>query len=147
MISKLYDGTRAKVLLPDGETGFFNLLAGVLKGDTLAPYLFAIVIHYVMRRQKLGFQLHPRKCLGVLATYLTDLDSADDIALLSTELLVAKEILCRVENEVLRIGFYVNAKKTEVITCNLDRPNNQLNYINDGAIKEVQNYKYLGGWM
>ena len=36
-IRKLYENPRARVLSPDGETEYFNLLAGVLQGDTLAP--------------------------------------------------------------------------------------------------------------
>ena len=35
---------------PDEDTKFFNTLAGVLQGDALAPYLFAIVINYTMRQ-------------------------------------------------------------------------------------------------
>ena len=152
-ISKLYEGTIANVLSPDEETEFFNILAGVLQGNTPAPYLFAIIIDYVMRSAingmevELGFQLHPRKSRRVPATYLTDLDFADDIALLSTELLEAYEFLHRVENEAVRIELHVNAKETEVMTYNLDRLNNQLKSRNDGAIKEVQNFKYLGGWL
>ena len=34
---------------PDGESKLFDLLAEVMKGDTLAPYSFAIVIDYYMR--------------------------------------------------------------------------------------------------
>ena len=41
---------KGKVITPDGETDFFPIHAGVLQGDTLAPYLFAIAIDYVMRR-------------------------------------------------------------------------------------------------
>ena len=48
-IGILYTGTKAKVLSPDGETEFFEILAGVLQGDTLAPYIFTIMIDYVMR--------------------------------------------------------------------------------------------------
>ena len=47
-ISLLYKDTKAKVLTPDGETDISNIRGGVLQGDTLAPYLFAIVID-VMR--------------------------------------------------------------------------------------------------
>ena len=49
-ISSLYENTRAKVVSPDGETEFINIVAGVLQGDTLAPYLFIIVLDYVMRQ-------------------------------------------------------------------------------------------------
>ena len=38
-IRKLYEGTRAKVLSPDGETEHFESLRDVLQGDTLAQYL------------------------------------------------------------------------------------------------------------
>ena len=91
-IDKLYEGTRAKVISPDGETDYFTILAGVLQGDTLAPYLFAIVVDYVMRKatsgreEEFGFTLHHRKSRRCPAVNITDLDFADDIALLSNEI-------------------------------------------------------------
>ena len=60
---------------------------------------------------------------------------------------MAKKFLHRVENETVRIGLHVNAKKTKVMTFNLDLPNNKLKLINACAIKEVQKFKYLEGWM
>ena len=66
-ISLLYKNTWAKILPPDGDTGFFDTLAGVLQGDALAPYLFAIVIEYTMRQAlgdqelDLGFKLDKRR--------------------------------------------------------------------------------------
>ena len=60
-ISKLYENTRARVITPDGET------KGILQGDTLAPYLFAIVLDHIMKRTyngketELGFQLQRQK--------------------------------------------------------------------------------------
>ena len=48
-IKLLYHNTRAKVVSPNGETEEFEIVAGVLQGDTLAPYLFTIVLDYVMR--------------------------------------------------------------------------------------------------
>ena len=52
-ISDVYDNTSAKVLTPDGETDTFPILASVLQGDTLAPYL-----HYRPR-------LRPTSCYYV----------------------------------------------------------------------------------
>ena len=57
----MYDDTSAKVIIPDGKTEKFSILAGVLQGDTLSPYLFVIVIDYIMKKaqtgteEKLGF--------------------------------------------------------------------------------------------
>ena len=66
--SVLYDDTKATLLAPDDETDLFAILAGVLQGHTLAPYLFTIVvIDYVMRQavanksEELGFRLHIRR--------------------------------------------------------------------------------------
>ena len=36
----LYQDTCSMVRSPDGDTDFFDISAGVLQGDTLAPYIF-----------------------------------------------------------------------------------------------------------
>ena len=57
----IYKNTQAFVRYPDGDTEFFDIIAGVLQGDTLAPYLFIIVLDYVLRNvdqsKNLGFTL------------------------------------------------------------------------------------------
>ena len=45
----LYRNTKVKVRSPDGDTDYFDIVAGVLQGDTLAPYLFIICLNYVLR--------------------------------------------------------------------------------------------------
>ncbi|KXJ21772.1 LINE-1 retrotransposable element ORF2 protein [Exaiptasia diaphana] len=65
-IRALYTNTKASVITPDGETDFFDIEAGVLQGDTLAPFLFIIVLDYVLRisldqHNEKGLQLHPRR--------------------------------------------------------------------------------------
>ena len=41
--------TKVKVRLPDGDTEYFDIVAGVLQGDTITPYLFIICQDYVLR--------------------------------------------------------------------------------------------------
>ena len=48
LIERMYTDTTAKVIAVDGRTEIFKILAGVIQGDTLAPYLFIIVIDYIM---------------------------------------------------------------------------------------------------
>ena len=48
-IGLLYIGMKAKVFSFDEETEFFEILAGILQGDTLVPYIFTIVLDYSMR--------------------------------------------------------------------------------------------------
>ena len=45
----LYRNTKIKVCSPDGDTDYFDIVAGVLQGDTLAPYLFIICLDYMLR--------------------------------------------------------------------------------------------------
>ena len=40
--------TKVKVRSPDGDTDYFDIVAGVLQGDTLAPYLFIIRLDNVL---------------------------------------------------------------------------------------------------
>ena len=48
-ITILYRNTNLKVRSPDGDTEYFDIVAGVLQEDTLAPYLFIICLDYVLR--------------------------------------------------------------------------------------------------
>ena len=45
----LYKNTKVNVCSPDGDTNFFDIVAGVLQGDKLAPYLFIICLDNVLR--------------------------------------------------------------------------------------------------
>ena len=45
----LYKNMKVKVNSLDGDTDYFNIVVGVLQGDTLAPYLFIICLDYMLR--------------------------------------------------------------------------------------------------
>ena len=65
-ISMLYQNTLSMVRSPDRDTDFFDISAGVLQGDTLAPYIFIICLYYILRwsideNVDLGFTLEPGK--------------------------------------------------------------------------------------
>ena len=51
-IMMLYKNTKVKVRSPDGDTNYFDIVAGVLQGDTLALYLFIICRDYVLRTSR-----------------------------------------------------------------------------------------------
>ena len=48
-IMMLYRNTKVKVHSLDRDADYFDIVAGVLQGDTLAPYLFIICLDYVLR--------------------------------------------------------------------------------------------------
>ena len=48
-IKTIYDNPEKFVLSPDGATDSFFTITGILQGDTLAPYLFILVVDYIFR--------------------------------------------------------------------------------------------------
>ena len=49
-INGSYANTRAKVYSPDGVSEEFDIVAGIIQGYTLSPYLFIIVLHHALRK-------------------------------------------------------------------------------------------------
>ena len=151
-IGTMYENTRARVQTPDGETDEFLILAGVLQGDPLAPYIFAIMLDYAMRQaidnhqDTLGFTLEERKSRRVAPVIVTDLKFADDIALISDEIKQAQELLERVEKEAAEIGLHLNEKKTEYMIFN-HNDDTTLKTRNGKLLKKVDDFKYLGAWL
>ena len=45
----LYKNTQVKVRSPDGDTDFFDIVTGVLPGDTVTLYLFIVCLDYVLQ--------------------------------------------------------------------------------------------------
>ena len=97
-ISGVYDNTSAKVLTPDGKTDTFPILAGVLEGDTLAPYLFIIVLDYVLRRAITGKE----ELSGFTITQGHHF--VDDIVLVSDSVEKAQALLFSVEGDCQKMG-------------------------------------------
>lgn len=151
-IEKMYADTRAKVISPDGETELFDITAGVLQGDTLAPFLFIIVLDYAMRKamagkeEELGFTITPRKSRRHPKEVLADLDFADDIALLSDAIQEAQQLLLRVEGECKKVGLGLNGPKTKSLAYNIEDP--EPLHTQDGTKLEWKDdFKYLGSWV
>ena len=68
---------------------------GVLQGDVLAPFLFIIVIDYVMKNSEkdYGFITHPRRSSRHLLQRFNDLECADEIAIFESSQERAQEQL------------------------------------------------------
>ena len=86
-ITILYRNTKVKVRSPNRDTEYFDIVAGVLQGDTLAPYLFIICLDYVLRTsidkiRENGFELTKKRSRRYPAKTITDADYADDIAIM-----------------------------------------------------------------
>ena len=85
-IMMLYRNIKVKVCSPVGVTDYFDIVAGVLQGDTLTPYLFIICLDNVLRtsidKTKDPFQANKKMKQKMLRT-ISNADYADEIALLT----------------------------------------------------------------
>ena len=63
-----YDSSNSRVQTSDDLTDFFDTLIGVLKGDTIAPFLFIIVHDDILRNcmsSDYGLIIHPRQSRSI----------------------------------------------------------------------------------
>ena len=115
-ITVLYRNTKVKVRSPDGDTEYFDIVAGVLQGDTEVPYLFIICLDYVLRIsidkiRENGFELTKKRSRMYPATTITDAVYADDIALLANTPNQAETLLHSLERSAACNDLHVNAHK------------------------------------
>ena len=97
-IMMLYKNMKVKVRSLDGGTSYFNIVAGVLQGDTLAPYLFIFYLDYVLRRsiEKMkdnGFKQAKERSRRYSAQTIMYTVYANDIVLLANTLTQAETLL------------------------------------------------------
>ena len=122
-ITILYRNTKVKVRSPDGDTEYFEIVAGLLQGNTLAPYLFIICRDYVLRTsidkiKENGFELTKKRSRRYPAKTITDGIYTDDIAILANTPNKAETLLHSLEQPAASMGLHVNAYKTEYMCFN-----------------------------
>ena len=108
------------------QSAYFVIVAGVLQGDTLAPYLFIICLDCVLRTsidkiRENGFKLTKKRSRRYPAKTITDADYADDIALLANTPNQAETLLHSLERAAAGISLHVNAHKIEYMCYNQNR--------------------------
>ena len=145
-ITVLYRNTKVKECSPDGDTEYFDIVAGVRQGDTLAPYLFIICLDYVLRTsddkiRENGFELTKKRSRRYPAKTITDVDYADDIAILENTPNQTETLLHSLERAAAGIGIHVNAHKTEYMGFN---QTGNISTLNGTSLKLVDKFTYLG---
>ena len=145
-ITIFYRNTKVKVRSPDGDTEYFDIVAGVLQGDKLAPYIFIICLDYVLRTsidkiRETGFELTKKSGRKYPAKTITDADYVDDIAILVNTPNQAETLLHSLERAAAGIGIHVNAHKTEHMCFNQA---GDISTLEGTSLKLVDKFTYLG---
>ena len=142
-ITILYRNAKVKVRSPDEDTEYFDIVAGILQGDTLAPYLFIICLDYVLRTstdkiRENGFELTKKRTRRYPEKTITD---ADDVALLANTTNQAETLLHSLERAAAGIGLPVNAHKTEYMCY---KQTGDITTLDGASLKLVDKFTYLG---
>ena len=161
LIFTVLDGQQMIVRTADGVSEAFTPTSGVLQGDTLAPYLFIIVMDLIFRsvdpQGTLGYPLQHKSVSSVLAQGTISrpksvpilrepqLAYADDVALLADSCDSAEKLLHNLERVSNLFGLCVNCGKgkTEVMVFNTAP--RDLQTLDGRLVSPTDKYKYLGG--
>ncbi|OOY36395.1 hypothetical protein BOV89_12810 [Solemya velum gill symbiont] len=117
----------------------FDVKTGVRQGCLLSPFLFLLVIDWIMKTTTTG------KNNGIQWTpwtQLDDLDFADDLALLSHNHSQMQDKTTRLEAASAETGLRINRKKSELMKMNTTA--NTPVTVSGLAIREVKSFVYLG---
>ena len=125
---------------------YFNIVACVLQGDKLAPYLFIICLDCMLKTsidkiKESSFKLTKEKSKSYPAQTITDADYTIDIVLLANAPAQAKTLLHSLGWAAAGICFHVNTHKTKYICLN-QRGN--ISTLNGSSLKLVDKFTYLG---
>ena len=135
-----------KVRSLDGDTDYFDIVAGELQGDTLASYLFIICLDYVLRTlidkiKENGFKLTKKRSRRYSTKTITNADYTDDIMILANTPVQAKTLLYTLEWAAAGIGLQVNALKMEYMRFN---QTGDVSTLGGSSLKLVDKFTYLG---
>ena len=127
---------KVKVHSLDGDANFFDIVTGVLQGDTLAPYLFIICLDYILwvsidLMKENGLTLENARNRQYPIQTITDVDYDIDIALLADTCFQAG---------ASGIGLNVNADKMEYMCSN---QSGDISTLSGGSLKLVDKFTYL----
>ena len=107
---------KATVMVDGIESRELSVTRGILQGDTLAPYLFIIVVDWMLKMLRAtdgpSFKLTD-------SCKFSELAFADDIAQISESMEDAQAQLDRLQKIGKAVGLHINASKTEYMAANI----------------------------
>ena len=134
----LYEGSSCCIQNSNGTSAPFDVLSGVKQGCILSPFLFIIVMDFVLRRsledEAYGIRWGNRR--------LCDLDFADDVALFSEDKETLQEMTNVLDQNAQRVGLHISSEKTK--TMSISTGENATITLGGTQVEGVSHFTYLG---
>ncbi|VDP07257.1 unnamed protein product [Schistosoma margrebowiei] len=145
IIQSSYDGLHCKIVHGGQLTKSFEVNTGVRHGCLLSPFLFLLVIDWIMKTStsegKHGLQWISRMQLDDL-NFADDLDFADDLAFLSQTQPQIQEKTNSVATASAAVGLNIHKGKSKVLRYNTACTNPIT--IDGEDLEDVKTFTYLG---
>lgn len=144
----MYRDTSASVRIQGASSCPFPTSSGVLQGDTLAPFLFVLILDAVIRDaqlDELGYTVRRQRSPRYPTIRLPPFCFADDMACVYDSHVDAQEAVTRLYHSAKKVGLDISATKTEVLTVGL--PAVPIFLPNGEALKTCEDFVYLGSKM
>jgi hypothetical protein len=142
MMKALYENTKCTEQVNGLQSDSFDVNTGVRQGAIASPVLFNFAIDWVMKKAVAKCHLDNRKIgISLGDREITDLDYADDIALLADN---ANDLQYFVDQVVFfgsMLGLHINPDKSKILTV-CSQPSRIL--IQGVEIENVRSFRYLG---
>ena len=142
IFKSLYRSSSCCVRTKCGNTIMFEIVTGVRQGCILSPFLFLLVIDFIMKKtvgdRSLGIQWNEDR--------LTDLDFADDIALLSDTHNGLQKMTSDLGGHGEKVGLRISCEKTKAMIIGEQRHPPPIT-IGQHDIEYVENFPYLGSYI
>lgn len=139
VISALYMNNMAAVKIEGEVSAWFSVESGVKQGCVLSPFIWIILMDYVLRRTV-------KRCKDIGLSWngklLTDLDYADDLGLLGKSVDELNKFVEVLRKQGSQIGLKINVKKTKVMK--LGEQSQAELVIENEKVEEVGKFIYLG---
>ena len=139
LIQKTYEKFAYRVTHNGVLCEMIEMLTGVRQGYLLSPFLFLLVIDWIMRQTTEEYRD------GIQWTFTTrqeDLDFADDFSLLSNNHQDMQSKLTRLAKISAKTGLRISKSKTKVMRIYTRKADKLA--LDGEAIDEVENFTYLG---
>ena len=152
IVGNSYQSTTCAVRSEGALSSWFKIVTGVRQRDIWSPMLFWLAIDFVMRaavdKNSSGLTLIPRRSSRYPEVKLADLDYADDITLFEESETKMAETTEAIRATAGKLGLQMSFKKTEILPIQhqFHRTTPAVPLGNEGIIKVVDHFKYLGAY-